>query len=66
MTKDHDFLERALVSKRPPQIIHISLGNSSTSVLIDELEKSWPEIESAIKSNAKIVVVEYSHIKILE
>lgn len=66
VTKDRDFPEKALVSKRAPQIIHISLGNSSTSILINELEKSWSEIESAIKSNAKIVVVGSSYIKILE
>lgn len=60
VTKDHDFPDRTLVSKDAPQMIHISLGNSSTSVLINELEKSWSEIESAIKSNAKIVIVGYS------
>jgi len=43
VTKDRDFPERALVSKRSPQILHISLGNSSTSLLINELDKSWAE-----------------------
>ena len=66
ITKDKDFPERALVSPSAPQIIHIASGNSTTKILMNTLNEYWSEIESALKSNAKIIIVGRFYLKILE
>lgn len=45
VTKDNDFLARALVRGHPPQVIQICLGNASTCSIADVLQSRAADIE---------------------
>lgn len=44
VTKDNDFLSRALVRGHPPQVIQVCLGNASTRQIADVLRAHETEI----------------------
>ena len=55
VTKDNDFLARALVRGHPPQVIQICLGNASTKQLADLLEARMDDIERFVTESAESV-----------
>ncbi len=55
VTKDNDFLARALVRGHPPQIVHICLGNASTRQLADLLRTRADEIEKFVAASTESV-----------
>ena len=55
VTKDNDFLARALVRGHPPQVIQICLGNASTREIADLLEARMDAIERFAKENTESV-----------
>lgn len=55
VTKDNDFLARALVRGHPPQVIQICLGNASTREIADLLRARMDDIERFVGENAESV-----------
>jgi predicted nuclease of predicted toxin-antitoxin system len=55
VTKDNDFLARALVRGHPPQVIQICLGNASTKQIADLLEARMDDIERFVAESTESV-----------
>ena len=55
VTKDNDFLARALVRGHPPQVIQVCLGNVSTRRIAEVLQSRADEIERFAAENAESV-----------
>jgi predicted nuclease of predicted toxin-antitoxin system len=55
VTKDSDFLARALVRGHPPQVIQICLGNVSTQQIARLLQNRMDDIEQFVRDNAESV-----------
>jgi predicted nuclease of predicted toxin-antitoxin system len=55
VTKDNDFLARALVRGHPPQVIQICLGNASTGQIAKLLTARMDEIERFVSENRESV-----------
>jgi predicted nuclease of predicted toxin-antitoxin system len=51
VTKDSDFLARALVRGHPPQVVQICVGNSSTKEIAELLVARSFEIERFVSDN---------------
>jgi predicted nuclease of predicted toxin-antitoxin system len=54
VSKDEDFANRHR-SGEPPDLIWIRWGNTSRSETIRKLEKSWPEIVSALQAGEGMI-----------
>jgi predicted nuclease of predicted toxin-antitoxin system len=57
VTKDNDFLARALVRGHPPRVVHICVGNSSTQEIAELLAARSLEIERFVTDNRQSVVM---------
>jgi len=55
VTKDNDFLARALVRGHPPQVIQICLGNASTKQIADLLEARMDDVERFVAESTESV-----------
>ena len=55
ITKDNDFLARALVRGHPPQIVQICLGNASTQQIANLLRARIDDIELFVAENSESV-----------
>lgn len=55
LTKDNDFLARALVRGHPPQVIQVCLGNVSTRRIAEVLQSRADEIERFATERAESV-----------
>ena len=55
VTKDNDFLARALVRGHPPQVIQICLGNASTRRIAEVLRARADDIERFVTENTESV-----------
>lgn len=66
VSKDGDFVERAVVLGPPPQVLHIGVGNCSNSDLFALLEDLWPEIEKHLRVGVRLVSVNREGLEILE
>lgn len=55
VTKDSDFLARALVRGHPPQIVQVCLGNASTRQIADVLVASLDDIEQFVATHQESV-----------
>jgi predicted nuclease of predicted toxin-antitoxin system len=55
LTKDNDFLARALVRGHPPQVIQVCLGNASTRQIAAVLQSRADDIERFVADNAESV-----------
>ena len=55
VTKDNDFLARALVRGHPPQVVQICVGNSSTDEIAELLVARGSEIERFVAENRQSV-----------
>jgi predicted nuclease of predicted toxin-antitoxin system len=64
VTKDTDFLERALLRGQPPQVILIALGNCTNDALLQCLASSWTNIEAELTGGARLIVVRPDRLEI--
>lgn len=55
VTKDNDFLARALVRGHPPQVIQICLGNVSTRRIAEILQARADDIEQFVTESTESV-----------
>ncbi len=55
ITKDNDFLARALVRGHPPQVIQVCLGNVSTRQIAEVLQARADDIEQFTIENMESV-----------
>lgn len=55
LTKDNDFLARALVRGHPPQVIQVCLGNASTRQIAAVLQTRMDDIERFAAENRESV-----------
>jgi len=55
VTKDNDFLARALVRGHPPQVVQVCLGNSSTVQIASLLRARLDDIERFVAENTESV-----------
>ncbi len=55
LTKDNDFLARALVRGHPPQVIQVCLGNVSTREVAAILRTRADDIERFVAANTESV-----------
>lgn len=55
VTKDNDFMARALVRGHPPQVIQICLGNVSTRRIAEVLQARVNDIERFVAENTESV-----------
>ena len=55
VTKDNDFLSRALVRGHPPQVVQICLGNASTQRIANLLRARIDDIEQFVAENRESV-----------
>ena len=55
ITKDNDFLARALVRGHPPQVIQICLGNVSTRRIAEVLRARADDIQRFVTENRESV-----------
>jgi predicted nuclease of predicted toxin-antitoxin system len=55
VTKDNDFLARALVRGHPPQVVQIRLGNASTHQIADLLLARGEDIEKFVAAKQESV-----------
>ena len=57
LTKDEDFAIRASVSKTPPSIVWIRIGNCPNAKLLAWFESELPAVVAALDSGARLVEV---------
>ena len=57
LTKDEDFAIRASVSKRPPSIVWVRIGNCPNTRLLAWFEAELPSVVAALDSGACLVEV---------
>ncbi|MBS1937973.1 MAG: DUF5615 family PIN-like protein [Bacteroidetes bacterium] len=62
ITKDSDFTSRILLSKPPPKIIHIRLGNMDMRNFHAAIAKCWQEV-LAMNETHKLVTVHAGRIE---
>jgi predicted nuclease of predicted toxin-antitoxin system len=55
VTKDNDFLARALVRGHPPQVVQVCLGNASTVQIASLLRARLDDIERFVADNTESV-----------
>jgi predicted nuclease of predicted toxin-antitoxin system len=55
VTKDNDFLARALVRGHPPQVIQVCLGNASTQQIADLLAARMDDIDRFVAESTESV-----------
>ena len=65
ISKDSDFSHRIIVSKPPPKIIHIKIGNMKLKDFSSTIEKLWETTEK-ISENHKLVNVFIDRIEAVE
>jgi len=58
VTKDNDFLARALVRGHPPQVVQVCLGNASTRQMANLLQARFDDIERFVmESNESVFML---------
>jgi predicted nuclease of predicted toxin-antitoxin system len=55
LTKDNDFLARALVRGHPPQVVQVCLGNASTRQIASLLHAKFDDIERFVMESKESV-----------
>ena len=64
VSKDADFLHRALVSAPPPWVVHVRLGNVRLRVFQELLAGLWPRVEAEFPE-AKVVSVFHDRLEVI-
>lgn len=63
LTKDQDFVDRAMVFGPPPVVIHLNLGNCSNQKLKRHLEQCWPVVSILLQQpGAAIITIDWQAI----
>jgi len=58
VTKDNDFLARALVRGHPPQVVQVCLGNASTRQIASLLQARFDDVERFVmESNESVFML---------
>ena len=58
VTKDNDFLARALVRGHPPQVVQVCIGNASTRQIANLLQARFDDIERFVmESNESVFML---------
>ena len=52
-----DFFERVTVLGKPPQVVHVDVGNCSNRVLFQILELNWSSILTALEDGVPLISV---------
>ena len=66
VSKDKDFLDLAAVRGTPPLVLHLALGNCSTSGLLEQLEVAWTCVSDELASpDAGVVMIERGRLVVL-
>jgi predicted nuclease of predicted toxin-antitoxin system len=63
-SKDVDFYDRAVLFGKPPQVIHIAVGNCSNTRLFSILASEWEEIERSLVSGSRLVSITLEKIEV--
>jgi predicted nuclease of predicted toxin-antitoxin system len=63
-SKDVDFYDRALLFGKPPQVVHVAVGNCSNTRLFSALASEWEEIERALLSGSRLVSITLEKIEV--
>jgi predicted nuclease of predicted toxin-antitoxin system len=66
VSKDRDFLDLSAVRGAPPIVLHVAVGNISTTDLIALLHRAWPLLQAELaRGDAKVVTLEREHVTAL-
>ena len=65
VTKDTDFYDRIILSKPPPRVIHLQIGNMRIRELFGFLNSTWPHIQ-VLSETHKLVSVRRDEIETIE
>ena len=57
LSKDFDFFDQALLFGKPPQTVHVNVGNCGNPELLQILGNHWKDVESSLRSGATLVSV---------
>lgn len=57
ITKDEDFVARALQSDSGPQVVWLRIGNCTNRVLLDWLTPLWPAVVEQLHAGSRVVEV---------
>ena len=57
VTKDEDFVDRAMRETTGPQVVWIRIGNSTNRVLLDRLDPLLPDVIREILAGQRIIEV---------
>jgi predicted nuclease of predicted toxin-antitoxin system len=63
-SKDVDFYDRALLFGKPPQVIHVAVGNCTNTLLFSALGSEWEQIERALVSGSRLVSITLEKIEV--
>jgi predicted nuclease of predicted toxin-antitoxin system len=58
VTKDSDFSERIMISRPPPRIVHLRLGNMRLTAFHTFLEGVWNNVEFLLQTHKLVVIFE--------
>src|SRR5262249_21948677 len=57
VTKDSDFVALVDRSGPPPQIVWLTIGNTSNAALRDVFSKNWPSVVQLLKSGEPLIEI---------
>ena len=58
VSKDSDFIERAIMSKSPCKVVHVRLGNCTTEAVAIALQRMRPRVAEFLASDDVILEVD--------
>lgn len=63
-SKDVDFYDRALLFGKPPQVVHVAVGNCSNTRLFSVPASEWDDIEKALLSGSRLISIALEKIEV--
>ena len=63
-SKDVDFYDRALLFGKPPQVVHVAVGNCSNTRLFSLLASEWDAIDKALASGSRLISITLEKIEV--
>jgi len=64
VSKDVDFYERSLLLGKPPQVLHIAVGNCSNDDLLGILDQFWTTTLSELSAGARLISIHRDRLEI--
>jgi predicted nuclease of predicted toxin-antitoxin system len=55
VSKDHDFIEWAIIADDGPQVVWVRIGNTKNASLIGRLEAVWDSVLANLEAGVRIV-----------